>query len=141
MRGTSHCSSASTASSGRINPCFKGVFHPFMRFSTELGVLLTEPVAPALRAVQRFHTQKLLRSKFMAYVHRLIECMGPAMVPHLSAVLWTLHQAGGDAADACDAKRDAKTCMLGPWSLVENGAVSPPKRRSRNDDNSGRALK
>ena len=69
----------------------------------ELGALLTEPVAPALRAVQRFHTHKLLRSKFMAYVHRLIECMGPAMVPHLSAVLWTLHQAGGDAADACDA--------------------------------------
>lgn len=67
------------------------------------GALLTEPVAPALRAVQRFHTHKLLRSKFMAYVHRLIECMGPAMVPHLSAVLWTLHQAGGDAADACDA--------------------------------------
>lgn len=68
----------------------------------ELTTFLTEPVAPALRAVQRFHTHKPLRSKFMAYVHRLVECMGPAMVPHLSAVLWTLHQAGGDAADACD---------------------------------------
>jgi len=68
----------------------------------EVGALLATPVAPALRALQRFPAHKPLRSKFMAYIHRLVECLGPAMVPHLSGVLWTLHQAGGDAADACD---------------------------------------
>ncbi|KAG7675140.1 hypothetical protein Ndes2526B_g07998 [Nannochloris sp. 'desiccata'] len=68
----------------------------------EVGALLAKPVNPALRALQRFPAHKPLRSKFMAYIHRLVECLGPAMVPHLSGVLWTLHQAGGDAADACD---------------------------------------
>ena len=38
----------------------------------------------------------------MAYVHRLVECLGPAIIPHLSTILWTLQQSAGDAGDCGD---------------------------------------
>ena len=85
-----------------LNRASKGFALRLCTSRPEVGALLVKPVNPALRALQRFPSHKPLRSKFMAYIHRLVECLGPAMVPHLSAVLWTLHQAGGDAADVCD---------------------------------------
>lgn len=77
-----------------------------LRLCTEvrpkLGAMLVEPLGPAMQAVQRFPGRKLLRSKFLAYVHRLVEVLGEAMVGQLSSILWALQQPGDDAGDFGD---------------------------------------
>lgn len=67
-----------------------------------IGQALTEPLSPAMEAIQAFPTSKYLRLKFLAYVHRLVECLGSTIVGHLSNLLWSLKQTGGDAGDFKD---------------------------------------
>jgi exportin-T len=67
-----------------------------------LSQVLIEPLGPAIQAVKMFPMSKDLRAKFLAYVHRLVECLGDAIVPHLPTVFWSLEHPGLDAGDFKD---------------------------------------
>ena len=68
----------------------------------ELTRVLLEPLSPAVKAVKAFSTVKAFRIKFLAYIHRLVECLGDAIVPHLPAVFWALDHPQMDASDFKD---------------------------------------
>jgi len=63
---------------------------------------LTAPLEPAMKTLQAYPGSKHLRLKFLAYVHRLVECLGANMIPNLSPLLWSLQQTGNDAGDFKD---------------------------------------
>lgn len=68
----------------------------------KLTQALLEPLGPAIQSVKVLGTSKDVRVKFLAYMHRLVECLGPAVVPHLPAVFWALEHPLIDAGDFKD---------------------------------------
>lgn len=77
-----------------------------------VAAALLEPLSPAVCVLQRFPGQQSLRAKFLAYVHRIVECVGPRMTPHLPGMLWVLYQTGSDAADMADVLQLLNQSML-----------------------------
>lgn len=68
----------------------------------KLAQALLEPLVPAIQAVQGLATHKDVRVKFLAYMHRLVECLGTEIVPHLPNVFWALDHPRIDAGDFKD---------------------------------------
>ena len=68
----------------------------------ELTQALLEPLGPAVNVVKGMSADKEFRAKFLAYVHRLVECLGEPMVPLLPAVFWALDHPRMDASDFKD---------------------------------------
>lgn len=67
-----------------------------------LADALIEPLRPAVEVVQKFATAKDIRCKYLAYIHRLVEGLGTALVPHLTTIIWSLQHPGIDAGDFKD---------------------------------------
>ena len=68
----------------------------------KLTQALLEPLGPAVKAVKALSAFKEFRSKFLAYVHRLVECLGEPIVPLLPSVFWALDHPQMDAGDFKD---------------------------------------
>ncbi len=68
----------------------------------KLTQAIIEPLGPAVKAVKVFSTVKEFRAKFLAYVHRLVECLGEPIVPFLPTVFWALDHPRMDASDFKD---------------------------------------
>ena len=85
-----------------LNRLSKG-FPPKMCASRpKLTQALIDPLVPAMQAIQTFCMAKDLRAKFLAYIHRLVECLGTGLVPHLSSIIWSLQHPNIDASDFKD---------------------------------------
>ncbi|WPT12450.1 Exportin-T [Picochlorum sp. SENEW3] len=68
----------------------------------KLSQTLLDPLMPAMHAIHAFPLAKDLRAKFLAYVHRLVDCLGINLVPRLSAIIWALQHPSIDADDFTD---------------------------------------
>jgi len=78
-------------------------FPPKMCLSrANLSEALMEPLGPAVQVVQKFSLAKDIRAKYLAYIHRLVEGLGTALVPNLPTILWSLQHPGIDAGDFKD---------------------------------------
>lgn len=69
---------------------------------SKLSEALMEPLGPAVQVVQKFSLAKDIRAKYLAYIHRLVEGLGIALVPHLPTIIWSLQHPCIDAADFKD---------------------------------------
>jgi hypothetical protein len=68
----------------------------------KLTQALLQPLEPAVKAVKALYMVKEFRAKFLAYVHRLVECLGEPIVPLLPTVFWALDHPQMDASDFKD---------------------------------------
>ena len=69
------------------------------------GALFKEVLHVALRVPQALPRNKLLRRRFISYLHRMVECLGTEVVPFLPQALTALLHDQCDAADKEDVVR------------------------------------
>jgi exportin-T len=69
------------------------------------GGLFHDVLAVAVCVPQRLPRNKLLRSRFISYLHRMVECLGPDIVPFLPQALSALLHEHCDASDIVDVVR------------------------------------
>ena len=73
--------------------------------NTAAGALFLEAMPIALRVPQTLPRNKLLRSRFISYLHRMVECLGEDSLHFLPPALLALLHAECDAADVADVLR------------------------------------
>ncbi|KAG1677608.1 hypothetical protein FOA52_010389 [Chlamydomonas sp. UWO 241] len=81
----------------RLNKGFKSDL--VTRTRPQLGRMFTHFLEVAIQVPRAYPSNKLLRSRFISSVHRLVECLGPTLLPFLPAALEVLVLTQEDAAD------------------------------------------
>lgn len=66
----------------------------------------------AIQIPRAFPSNKLLRTRFISSVHRLVECLGPTLLPYLPTALEVLVSSESDAADLSEVLSLVNQLML-----------------------------
>ncbi|KAK9812733.1 hypothetical protein WJX72_002830 [[Myrmecia] bisecta] len=82
------------------------------RIAPEIGQVLADTIEPVLRVPRALAGCKAVRARFISYLHRMVECLGGGVLPHLAAALEVLLWAGADAGDIAEVTALLNQLML-----------------------------
>jgi len=90
------------------------------QYRPEVGAMLAGALTNAIAIPQKLPRHKLLRARFISFLHRMVETLGPGVVPFLPTVLEALLYTNADVLDILDV-----LALLNQLMTKFKGALTP----------------